>query len=94
MVAVVTLTAPPLSSAPVKVERAVWSVGLPLHQRACNVNVPRAANRDGESAEIVHDKSVEGIDSARERHANARGLFEDLIVSTRCFSGRCILACR
>jgi hypothetical protein len=57
----------------------VWSVGLPLHHGRA-VSTSPARERRCEAAQIVHDKSVEGIDSARERHANARGLFEDLIV--------------
>src|SRR5262245_50979418 len=42
--------------------------------------LPSGLNGDGEPAQIVHDESVEGIDPGRQRHANARGLFEDLIV--------------
>ena len=42
--------------------------------------LPARLNGDTESTQIVHDESVEGIDAGRQRHANARSLFEDLIV--------------
>src|SRR4029077_504230 len=42
--------------------------------------LPARLNCDAEPAQIVDDESVKGIDSGRQRHANARRLFEDLIV--------------
>ena len=37
-----TVTTFPVASVPVKLDRAVWSVGLPLHHRVCSVSVPLA----------------------------------------------------